>query len=126
MEGKERVDAGQGRKGSPRKELEKRILFASEASESLRNSESEGLDSTDGTRRDSSHTDKSSARSKDTTRIESGPTKPRRSDARRNGSPEDSIPAMSKDSDHADGMGKMITPERNRKSAHYLSIQSGC
>jgi hypothetical protein len=56
-------DTGQGRKNSPRKELEKRILFASEASESLRNLESEGSGSTDGVRRDSSPMDRKPARS---------------------------------------------------------------
>ena len=40
-------DTGQGRKDTPRKELEKRILFASEASESLRCPESEKSTSED-------------------------------------------------------------------------------
>ena len=122
MEDKERVEAGQGRKGSPRKELEKRILFASEASESLRNSESEGLGSTDGVRRESSPMDQRSARSKYTMRMDSGPTKPGRSDARRNSSPEDSIPAMSKDSDQADGMGKKDSPgKKSEKRTLFVS-----
>jgi hypothetical protein len=55
-------------------ESEKRILFASEAPESLRNSEPEGSGSTDGVRRNSSHTD--------------------------------TIPARSKNPDHADNTGK--------------------
>jgi hypothetical protein len=75
MEHKERVDAGQGRKGSPREEFGKRILFASEASESLRNLESEGLDSTDGARREGSPKDQRPTRSKYTLRLESGPGK---------------------------------------------------
>jgi hypothetical protein len=58
-------DTGQGRKDSPRKELEKRILFALEASESLRNPESEGSGSTDGVRRDGSPVDRKPARSND-------------------------------------------------------------
>jgi hypothetical protein len=91
MEDKERVDASQGRKSSPGKEFGKSILFASEASESLRNSESEGLDSTDGARRDSSPMD-----------MKSGSL----DGIRRNGSLKDSILARSNDRNHADGMGK--------------------
>jgi hypothetical protein len=122
LEDKKHVDAGQGRKGSPAKELEKRILFASKASESLRNLESEILGSTDGVRRDSSPRDKRSVRSKDTTRMEPGPTKPGRSNARRNDSPEDSIPAMSKDSEHADGMGKKDSPgKKSEKRTLFVS-----
>jgi hypothetical protein len=53
----------QERKDTPRTESEKRILFASGASESLRNSESEGSGSMDGVRRNSSPTDTIPARS---------------------------------------------------------------
>jgi hypothetical protein len=78
------------------------------------------LGSTDGTRRDSSPTDKRSARSKDIMQMDPGPTKPRRSDARRNGSPEDSKHAMSKDSDHADGMGQKDAPGKEIGKAHII------
>jgi hypothetical protein len=94
MEDKERVDAGQGRKGSPGKEFGKEfgkcILFASKASESLRNSESEGLGSTD--------------------------------DARRSGSPEDSKPARSNDRNHVDSMGKKDFPgKKSEKRTLFVS-----
>jgi hypothetical protein len=64
----------------------------------------------DGARRDNSPMDQRSARSKYSMRMDSGPTKPERSDARRNGSPEDGTSAMSNDSDHADDMGRMDSP----------------
>jgi hypothetical protein len=63
-------DTGEGRKDSPRKELEKRILFASEASESLRTEKSEGSSSTDGVRRDNSPMERKPARSNDSNHAE--------------------------------------------------------
>jgi hypothetical protein len=54
--------------------------------------------------------------------MESGPRKPGRLDARRNSPPEDSKPAMLKDSDHADGMGKTDSPgKKSEKRTLFVS-----
>jgi hypothetical protein len=69
---------------------------------SLRDSESGGLDSTDGASRDSSPMDMKLTRSNDTLRMESDST----DGSRRNCSHKDKEPASSNNRNHADGMRK--------------------